>query len=104
MINLNPRCLPVHCNRDPQKRIGWYGPVRRQRPGPLRILVTPKCTVLNIPGPATVIPAVTFDTEIALLDDGDARVLAIKSADQPIEVWRKVVGFYEDYPRAITDR
>lgn len=80
----------------------------------------PKYVLLHTPGPAEVVPAVTFTTDVDLLArfvrvprsfvcaHGGVhwtilvtiRHRVIESAHQPLEVWRTVVGFYEDDPRA----
>jgi hypothetical protein len=40
-----------------------------------------------------------LDTNVTWLVDGDDRRLAVKSSEQPIEVWRKVPGFLEERRR-----
>lgn len=97
-MNILPfgRMLPVHCCCEPSKRLGWV-PVRKQRRGPIRFM-------LGLPSydmeTNVVTSPPTLDTEIETIEDDRVRgcgpYLAVKSANQPVDVWRKVSGFVEE--------
>jgi len=84
--------LPVHCSGAPATRIGWVPAPNVTAPGPIRFAIGHTCTDL-LTGEVT--PAGRLDTEVTWLPYGGDRQLTVMSADQPIEVWRKVPGFIE---------
>lgn len=98
------RVLPVHCCCDPVKRLGWV-PV----PGRLRMIDMGhgEGQVTFIAGrdardlwTGEPLPAPRIHTEIARLtitrNNWQETFLAVKSADIPIETWRRIPGFVED--------
>jgi hypothetical protein len=93
------RMLPVHCCCDPAKRLGWVPvPERRlEAPGPVRFILGH--LTLNLETGAVTRPA-QLDTVVAWLENCGAyphgRQLAVKSADTPLDQWRKIPGFIED--------
>lgn len=90
------RMLPVHCCCDPAKRLGWVpvpDKLHERGCGPVRFQVgLPSYELLT----GVVTQPDQIDTTIERLIDGDEEYLAVKSAEQPVDVWRKVPGFLED--------
>jgi hypothetical protein len=89
--------LPVHCSGEPPTRIGWVPAPNAAAPGPIRFGIGHTSTDL-LTGVVTRAP--WLHTEATWLAQGDDRQLAVMSADQPIEVWRKVPGFIERVSRS----
>lgn len=83
--------LPVHCCCDPKKRLGWVP--APSTPGPRSFVVgQPSMNLLT----GEVTHARILRTEVAWLDQHGRRRLAVKSAHEPVETWRKVAGFIEE--------
>ena len=87
--------LPVHCCCKPAKRLGWVDvDDRSARPG-VAIMLTVR-TVESGPARDLSHQHRAILTQVAELDlEGFDPILAVKSADVPIEVWRLVPGFSE---------
>lgn len=96
------RVLPVHCCCEPTKRLGWV-PVPASRMeldnATFAITIVAGRDAYDMWTGAKV-PAPRIHTEVArlTLDDehGQQTILAVKSADIPIETWRCIPGFIED--------
>jgi len=103
--------LPVHCCCEPGRRFGWVPApswlvtATRHRPVAVRFHIPPEREFI---GALDEIRAVEIKSgqviytevnELALapVDGGTGEViLAVSSADVPLETWRKVPGFIED--------
>lgn len=86
------RMLPVHCCCEPAKRLGWV-PCGADRPKPVNFVAGhPR---IDLETGVVTQPAI-IRTEVSVLHVDDDSYLAVKSAEQPIETWRKVAGFIEE--------
>ena len=98
--------LPVHCCCEPGKRFGWVPVPERQRVrGAICFVIAPGRMEWRDDKSVHLVFAQTINTEVNDLALGDAGaggpgeiILAVNSADQPINVWRQVPGFIEDRP------
>lgn len=108
-------CLPVHCCCEPNVRLGWVPvPARRlTKPGPVHFVVGHHAVALwLVPVLATVRRLETSVEELQLVLSPAQRyqcehgtphytvpltmkILAVKSAHEPIDTWRKIPGFVE---------
>jgi hypothetical protein len=91
------RHLPVHASGAPATRIGWVPAPHVTAPRPIRFTIGHTLTDL-LTGEVT--RAGRLDTEAVWVGEGDDRQLAVMSADQPIEVWRRVPGFLNEHRSA----
>jgi len=98
--------LPVHCCCEPGRRFGWVPVPERQRVrGAIYFVIAPGRMEWREGNSVHLVFAQTINTEVndlalAPVDGGPGEIiLAVNSADQPIETWRKVPGFIEEHRR-----
>ena len=101
--------LPVHCCCEPGRRFGWVPApswLRDARRAAVRFHIPPErefIGALDELQSAEIKSGQVIYTEVNELalapirsDDPCEIILAVNSADQPIEVWRQVPGFIEE--------